>query len=494
LTKPVPTAYGMALVFLRNKFRWAKQRLANATGKSVAQLTRYEKGDQELFRPMLQEILAALPLEDSDLAVDALVSAHDLIFPEGQAEPDLTAAEQRTMNRAVLAAFLAAGHAAAEAVRADWLRRKKAEKAEAARREIEQARRAGEAAWARLQAEPPQARRRLIADHPEYRTAALVACVCEASVRAAAGNAGKARELAELALFIAERVKEPLRSRAQGYCWAFIGNARRIAEDFDGADEAFARAWKLWEAGADCELLPESRLLELETSLRRAQHRLPLALKLLDRAQAASGENPVAVSRILLQKGYVLDLMGNIEGALAALEEAAPTVEASGEPRLRFALRFNIAEDLWRLGRYAEAAELMPSVRELAVEQRNELDLLRVVWLAARVGAGQGRSEEAAAGLEQVRRTFLDLGLPYDAALAALDLAVIWLRTGHTAKVRELALEMEAVFKAKKIRREALAALLLFCEAARRETATVALVRRTIADIEKMRRSPSPAE
>jgi tetratricopeptide (TPR) repeat protein len=487
MTEPIPTAHGMALTFWRSKFRWTKRRLAHALGwKDHSNLSRYERGELELFRPMLLKILSCLPLDDPDFAADALIFTHDLVTPEPREEPasptSLTAAERRTMNRAVLAA----GLAAAGAVRADWLRRKKAEKTEAARREAEEA-------WARLQAAPPGARRYLIAAFPKYRTVALAARVCEASVRAAAGKAGKARELADLALFIAERVAEPLGSRVQGYGWAFIANARRVAEDFDGADEAFAQAWKLWAAGTGCELLPESRLLDLEASLRRAERRFPQALKLLDRARVASGEDPVSVSRILLKKERVLNYMGDIEGALAALAEATPFVEAHGDPRQHFALRFNMADDLGHLERYDEAADLVPSVRELALEQRNELDLLRVVYLAARVAAGQGRADEAAAGLEQVRRAFLDHDRPYDAALASLDLALLWLRAGRTAEVRELAVEMEAVFRAKKIRREALAALLLFCEAAKQETATVALARRTIADVEKVMRSASPA-
>jgi len=474
----------MVLACVRTRFRWSKARLAAATGTSVAQLTRYEKGDQELSRPKLRELLAPFPLEDPEEVIDAFVFAHNLIFAERPAEPALTAAERRTMNRAARAAALAA----AEALCVDWRRRKKAEKTEAARR-------AGEAAWARLQAEPPQAQRRLIAKLPQYGLVALVARVCEASVRpAAAGKADKARELLNLALFIAERVAEPLRSRAQGYCWAFVGNTRRIAEDFVGADEAFDRAWKLWEAGADCELLPEHRLLDLEASLRLDERQFSQALNLLGRARAASGEDPIAVSRILLIKERVLDAMGDIEGALASLTEAAPFLEASGDPRMLFALHFKSANILLGLERFAEAAERLPFVRELALEQRNELDLIRVMWLAARVAAGQSRFEEAESGLQLVRRDFLDHDLSYTAAVASLDLAVLWLQAGRTAEVRELAAEIEAVFRAKKIHREALAALLLFCEAAKQETATIALARRTIAEIEKAGRSASSAE
>jgi len=487
LSEPVPDKHGMALVFFRSKFLWTKKRLARALEwKSHSSLTRYEQGTQELSRPMLNTILAALPLEDPELAADVMVSVHALIFPERPEEPASPTSLSPEVRRALARAALAGGLAATEALYRDQVRRMKAAKAEAARRK-------GEAAWASLQAAPAKDRRELIADFPEYHTVALAARVCEASERAAAGKLGKARELAELALFMADHVEEPLRSRVVGYCWAYMGNVRRVAEDFVGADEAFDRAWKLWEEGAGCELLPESRLLDLEASLRRAERRFPQALELLDRARKASGEDPIAVSRILLKKESALDCKGDIEGSLAVLVEAAPFVEASGDPRLLFALRFKSANLLVGLERFDEAAELLPCVRELALEQRNELDLIRIVWLEAKVATGQGRAEEATAGLEQVRRAFLDHDLPYLAALASLDLADLGLRAGRTAEVRALAAEIKAVFQAKKIHREALAALLLFCEAAMQETATVELARRTIMDVENARRSASPA-
>lgn len=52
---------------------------------------------------------------------------------------------------------------------------------------------------------------------------------------------------------------------------------------------------------------------------------------------------------------------------------------------------------------------------------------------------------------------------------------------------------MAWIFKNQGIAREALVALRLFCEAARREAATVGLARQAIAEIEKAQRSAPPA-
>jgi tetratricopeptide (TPR) repeat protein len=273
-----------------------------------------------------------------------------------------------------------------------------------------------------------------------------------------------------------------------------VGNARRVATDFDAAGEAFVRAWQLFRAGEPVEpgWLPEWLLLSLEASLRREQRRFPEALELLDRAMAGCGGEPAAMARCLLQKERVCEVMGDIPAALAALDQAAPHVAASGDPHLVFAHRFNTATDLGHLQRFAEAAERLPEIGEMALQQGAELDGLRVGWLGARVAAGLGQTDDAMAGLEQVSRRFTDLKLPYEAALSSLDLALLWLEAGRAVEVRELARAMAWIFDAKGIQREALAALQLFREAALREAATVELARRVIAEIETARRSASP--
>ena len=361
---------------------------------------------------------------------------------------------------------------------------------------LEEERREADQIWTALERHPILFRRRLIAVSPDSGSWALAVRVCEASVKSAAHKAEESLELADLAISIAERVpgEQSWRSRVLGYCWAHVGNARRVANDHAGADEAFARAWDLWQAGAkpDPELLPESRLLDLEASLRVDQRRFSDALALLDQARAIAGEDPFGAGRILLKKEHVLSEMGDLRGALSALKEAAPFVEASGDKRLLFALRFNMADDLVRLERYEEAAKSLPEVRTLAVEQGNELDLLRLLWLKSKVEAGKGQREEAIAGLEQVRQDFTARSMPYDAALSGLDLALYLLKEGHAGQVKELALSMGWIFTAQGIAREALAALQLFCSAALQEAATVELARKVIADIEHARRSTSP--
>lgn len=358
----------------------------------------------------------------------------------------------------------------------------------------EELREAGEI-WEALETFLPERRRRLIELSPKPAgNVALARRICEASAEKAADTVEDARELADLALFAASRVpEEGRRKRAEGFCRAFVANALRVGTEFDAADAELREAWALWRAGASAqpEILPEWRLHDLEASLRREQRRFPEALQCLGRAFALRGGEPAAAGHILLNKEHVFDAMGDTQRALAALEEAEPFVEAAGDPHLLLRFRFKKVDNFCALERYAEAAERLPAVRELALAQGKELDQIRVAWLAARVDAGQGRREEALAGLEEVSRDFNRLDLPYEAALASLDLAVLYLKEGQTAEVKRLAVAMCEIFEAKGIAREALAALALFCEAARQETATVELVKRVIAEVEKAQRSAS---
>ena len=188
--------------------------------------------------------------------------------------------------------------------------------------------------WTALERHPIPFRRRLIEVSPDSGNWALAVRVCEGSVRSVTRDAGEALELAELAVSIAERVprKEGWRSRLEGYCWAHVANARRVANDLAGADEAFIHAWQLWRAGADPspEFLGDWVLPSMEASLRRAQRRFSEALVLVERARASQGgASSAATLTLLMQEVSIFSRMGEPGRALEALAEAAPLCEAS---------------------------------------------------------------------------------------------------------------------------------------------------------------------
>jgi len=334
-----------------------------------------------------------------------------------------------------------------------------------------------------------QERKNRIEGAEDYQTWAIVEWLANASVRDAADKPARAVELAELALFAVRFVPGPdcRRARLEGWADFHLANALRVKNDHDGADAAVERGWVSWRAGAEDDFLPfeEGRLLEFEASLRRDERRFDEALDLLARALDISPEENKG--RILLIKAATLAVKGDVEAAVAALWQARPYVEKCGVPRDFLILLFNLTDSVLRLGRLPEAADLLSDVRDAAIALGNELDFHRTVWLQARLDAALGKIPVAIAALEQVFGVFVALGLPYDAALAGLDLAALYLQHGRPRDVVPLALQMEEVFRAKKVDREAMAALLLFCAAARREEATAELARQTADVIEKAR-------
>ncbi|HEV8582133.1 MAG TPA: helix-turn-helix domain-containing protein, partial [Thermoanaerobaculia bacterium] len=335
--------------------------------------------------------------------------------------------------------------------------------------------------WDVLRDSTEKDRQLLLEDTREYRGWAVCELACEESRKAAPDSAARALEYAELAVEIARLPageNDLFRQRLQGYAAAHLGNARRVHGDLRGAAEAFGCARALWKAGApgDPGLLNEARVLSLEVSLRIEQGQCAVALDLLDQAEAVdrNGERRY----LLINRGRALEHLGDYDGAIAALQRAAPLIDGKTEPRQLGVLQSNLIQNLCHLRRFAEAEALLPELRRLRERLGQDLELLRTRWLEGWVAAGLERREEAISALEHVSREFARRQIPFDAALAGLELAVLYLEEGRTAEVRRLAEELLAIFKAQQVHRHALAALTLFCQAARKETATVELARR----------------
>lgn len=474
-----PEVLRHVVVFLRTYARMTQEELGKASRVAQADVSRYELGRQAPPEESLRRMAAAARVPWFVLVLLRGVFAAIVSFLARRNASGEGAGLEIPMEETAL---LAVGAYRVEEAAAAPVRQTP-----------EEALREAEEVWAALERFPISRRRALLERAPRAsRNWALALGIGESSVRAAADKADEALELADLALFVAERIpeEESRRSRIRAFSRAWVANARRVANDQDGADEAFTQVWGFWPADAESDsLLPEWRLLGLEASLRRDQRRFPEALELLGRARASCGDDTAAVARILLKQEFVFDQMGDIQGALAAVAESAPFVEATGDSGLLFSFGFKTVNNLCHLHRYAEAQEMLPRVQEQAAAQNNRLNSIRVDWLSARIAAGLGRRDEAIAGLEQVQQAFTDMKLPYDAALASLDLAVLWLEAGRTAEVQVLAVGMKWIFEAKKIEPEAMASLRLFCEAAEREAATVELARRVAAEMEEVRHS-----
>ena len=483
-----PADLRLVVSFLRALPRWTQEELSRASGVDRGLISDYELGAKAPSRKTLERLASAVRLPYSHVeallpmfraarrAAEGGSNRADAVVPESVAEG---------LDQAILGAVIP--RIKPHLLELEALVRGESEVPAA------QARQQAATLWETLSRLPATQRRAAVEAEPKYWTWAVAERLCAESERAAAHRADRAEELAKLALHVAGLVpeSEPWRSRLQGYAWAFMANARRVQGDLPGAEEAFLRSDRLWEAGAPADpgALDGSRLLDLKGSLRQYQGRFEEALDLFELAQRATADVEAA-GRLLLKKASTLRQMGEYERSLIELRRADSLVEGCLDSRLAWLVQYLLTANLCDMRRYTEAEALLPAVRELAERAGNELDLIRVLWLEGRVAAGLDKREEALPALEQVRRYFTTEQIAYDAALASLEVAVLVLEVGRTGEVRTLAEEMLWIFKAQGVHREALAALKLFYEAARREEATAELAREILDYLNKARSNP----
>lgn len=346
--------------------------------------------------------------------------------------------------------------------------------------EVAEAKEEAERLWKELATRPQKERLLRVETCDEFLTPAFIARLCDESENAAARNAPDSVELAELALKVAERAPgtEGQRAERLAYAWAFVGNARRVSNEFGEAGRAFAssREFSGQGLGAEQEIFDPSRQLDLEASLRRDQGRFWEASILLDEALRSCW--PSARSRILLKRAVTLEQEGAPEKALAVLAEARPAIErGEGGARNRLMLLCNVVKCLVHLERGAEAGARLPEIRTLAAEIGNDLDRLRLRVLGGEILGLTGRPADALAELEAARLDFARRSLPADSAVVGLSEAAILLGEGRNDEVRALARLMRPAFDAIGLERESLATVRLFLEAVERSAATAALAR-----------------
>jgi transcriptional regulator with XRE-family HTH domain len=474
------TLNGRALAELRSSLNMSQTELAERAGLTKWAISALEKGRQPLRREELDRLAGLMGCGPDKVEAQLL---------RLEMEPAAAAAAWVAPSPAALQmidrAALSGARTALGTLRSGLARNFVANFAR-------QERTVAEELWESLRLHPPGERSARIDEDPVYHSWGLAELLCAASEKAAAADAEQSLALAGLALHTAGYVHEsPLwRSRIQGRCWAFVGNARRVAGKLVLADQAFVESERLWEEGKPADpggILDEGRLLDMKASLRRDQRRPQEALELHQRALKAT--KPAERGYILVNKSRTHEALKEYEEAIQLLKQASSLL-VTGDQRLIFGTWFNLAVNLCRLNRHSEAEQVLPTL-ELGARLANSLDIVRLHWLKGWIAAGLGRADAAISLLEWVRSEFSTRSIDYDMALASLDLAALYLEKGHAKKVKELAREMAPIFSREQVIPEALNALRIFCEAAAQETATLALVRRLSQYLDRVRYEPS---
>lgn len=350
--------------------------------------------------------------------------------------------------------------------------------------------------FAELMRHPVSRQRSLIERTWRFKNYVFAEYLLEESLQALFDDPARGEDLADLALVVAKQLEgshygPALVNDLKARCWAYIGNARRVANDFRAAEEAFNTADELAEDGSGDPLL-EARLLALRAGLSRERHQFEEADEMIQRALKIyrdAGEEHW-VGRTLITYAILQRNSGQPKDATSTVKQALENVDAERDPRLVFCAKQLLVNSLLDMDRYKEAERIMPEVNAL-LDQQNSLDQLRARWTEGYIALGLERLEEAETIFNETRLTFAEREMGYDSALASLDLAAVYLQQpGRTAEVKELAEEMLPIFRSRDVHRESLAALIVFQKAAMAETVTLKMVQEISEYLKEARNNP----
>jgi hypothetical protein len=252
-------------------------------------------------------------------------------------------------------------------------------------------------------------------------------------------------------------------------CLAELGNAHRVAEDPEAAERALRSATEESARGTRDPLLL-ARIMDLTASLRGAQRRFGEAQELLDavyRLYESHGDRHNA-GRALISKGLFKGYDNDPEEAVRLLSTGLTLIHQASDPKLVISAVHNLIAFLTDCERFREARNLLRLARPYYAEG-DRLNQVKLRWVEGRIAAGLGRFRRAEQTLLRARRELEAAGMHFHAALVSLDLAAVWLSRGKTAETRALVEELVATFQARRIPREALAALVLLKESFDRE-------------------------
>lgn len=352
-----------------------------------------------------------------------------------------------------------------------------------------------------------RARARAIAEEPgRFGNPALCELLLERGRVTVHDSPAGAEELAALAEAVASALPGEL--YGPDFCRdrlaetrAHRANALRARGDLRAARKLLAEAQRLADGSADPFLRGE--VASFAASLARDQRRWEEASAYLDEAERRFLEVDASfdlIARVRLKRASVLMHVGSpreaaviARGVLDQLERSGGAAGKAGG-QLRFVARHNLVSYLCEAGDHRAAREQMERLAPALDEHGERSFRLRGQWLRGKIAHGLGELDRAERELRAARDGFLQAGLGLDAAIVALDLAVLFAGQGRDRAVRRIATWTAGLFEACDLHPDALAALGLFRTAAEREALGAVEIRRWIRYLQAVRTGPAVSE
>ncbi len=278
----------------------------------------------------------------------------------------------------------------------------------------------------------------------------------------------------------------------RGRALAELGNAYRVLEQLDIAEETLEQAGHILGLGTQDKYL-EMRLVEFEASLAADRRQFSTAAAYLiavSEFHETRGDRHLA-GRAMIQRGLYMGYEGHPEQALRLLEEGLSRVDREQEPELVYAAVHNQLHFIIDCGRFEEGRRFRFLNTGILSRDHGRVNRTRLKELGGRIEAGLGKPDRAEVIFRETKREFEELERPYLASIVALDLTATLLAQDRPDEAAAVVMQAHEVFKALRIKREALAAVLVLYHVIQKGEATARMAEEVAAFLRRLERDPN---
>ncbi len=262
------------------------------------------------------------------------------------------------------------------------------------------------------------------------------------------------RSLEANAKALGERIYE---EKARG--WAWIGNAKRLALDFPGAETAFDETFNTL-AGRDVSESVLGEVYDLKGSLRLFQRRHKESVALFSRSLEifeSVGDKP-SQAKELMQRAAALNYDEQPESAALDLEKAVELVDAKSDVTLATDIYRDLAIVSAQSGRLEKALAAMANGERLMSTVEDPLLRYLFEWAKGFIEHCSGRYTSAKTKYLSALEGINELVQPFYGAFVGLDLAIVSSDLGQVDDAVRFSAEIIPFFDSLKLTSEAIAA------------------------------------
>jgi tetratricopeptide (TPR) repeat protein len=325
--------------------------------------------------------------------------------------------------------------------------------------------------WSALEPLLPEERIARVLSDPAMQTWGLHQRLIEASRWYSRSDPLEGVDILRLALAVAERIDPsgiggPGRWRdLMAETYALLGDARRLASDFEGARSAYTLAWQQAEMGTN-DPTCAAYITRLEAhwmidmgEFETAEAALEECLMLYRKSGMVNQQ-----ANVLVKMGVAIGYVDAARG-VSRIREALLLINGERSPRTMLCAQHDLAWFLADAGENQEALRVLDAARPLYRQFPDEHAQLRLHWLEGKLARNMGRREEAAHIFQQLWEKFRVRELRHELVLVTIDLAEVIARSGQVEEAAKLVRQVYPIMVNWNLHRHALVTWLMLREA-----------------------------